>query len=590
MARSFASLAAVAIVLAGVTSSLAAARSFSDSCGDVAARTDAGLVCGRRRAHQYSLYASFRGIPYAKPPLNELRFQAPQPVEPWKDYLNATVEGPICPQQTIFYGPLMEPRGMDEDCLTINVHTPMDAFIEVQDAAPPEVDLVPPYRAGEVRRNFTGVPIVVWIHGGGFGFGSGDSDVYGPEYLVAKGVMVVTFNYRLGALGFLSLNTSAVPGNAGLRDMLAALRWVRRNGARFGGDVSQVTLAGHSAGAAAAHLLTLAPATQGMELFHKAVLMSGAAARGFVASSPVYAAFAAETFLQMLGVNGSDPEQARRELQAAPAERLHDVAALLQDLFGLSVFYPVVEAPHAGVEPVLDDDPEALVSKGRGSDIPLMIGFTENEWESFRPRFVEISIVDILQMKEEVLLPPGVLYKSDPKDLKSKLDLVKARYFPNNETTLDEFGQLLTESYFQYPALFTAQRRLALGGAPAFLYQFSYRGEHRAIENQGFQYGGAVHLEDVLYVFKVNSKAQIPDEKLQDSTDSKMQHWMTMLFTDFMRTGSPVGADRSADAWPPVRAGDFRYQDIRAPELRMLNLTAAQREMVQFYENLYSNS
>ncbi|MGH2586914.1 MAG: carboxylesterase/lipase family protein, partial [Dehalococcoidia bacterium] len=217
-------------------------------------RTPYGQVAGEQRDG----VTVFRGIPYARAPLGELRFRAPQPPEPWSDVRDATRFGPIAmqnpsPMDTIF-GAVQRPA-MSEDCLSLNVWTP---------------------GLDDGRR-----PVMVWIHGGAFVGGSGSTPWYDGTAFASRGdVVVVTLNYRLGALGFLHLadlggDAFAGSGNVGILDQVAALRWVRESIAAFGGDPENVTVFGQSAGARSIATMMSMPNPRG--LFDKAILQSGPA-------------------------------------------------------------------------------------------------------------------------------------------------------------------------------------------------------------------------------------------------------------------------------------------------------------------------
>ncbi|XUL92387.1 carboxylesterase/lipase family protein [Streptomyces galilaeus] len=214
--------------------------------------TEAGLVegiPGRDRATTV-----YRGIPYAAPPVGESRWRAPQPPPTWPGVRTADTFGPMCPQ-----APNSEVAGLDlpmsEDCLHLNIWTGATS--------------------SEERR-----PVLVWIHGGGFRVGTGASPRYDGEALARRGLVVVTFNYRLGAFGFLATpelgaeSGHHASGNYGLLDCVAVLRWVRDNITNFGGDPDRVTIAGQSAGAGAVNFLAMSPLAQG--LFHRAVAQSHA--------------------------------------------------------------------------------------------------------------------------------------------------------------------------------------------------------------------------------------------------------------------------------------------------------------------------
>ncbi|XP_028171874.1 juvenile hormone esterase-like [Ostrinia furnacalis] len=354
-----------------VAALLAAFVSTSRQC-EVRARTQAGWVCGAKRlAQDGSQYASFRGVPYAKQPLGELRFQELQPLEPWIEDFNATTEGPACPNNDIYFGPLVQPQGISEACIHANIHVPIDALPNTQ-----------------IGASCTGgLPILVFIHGGGWVCGSGDADFNGPEYMVSKGVIVITLNYRLDYLGFLSLNTSKIPGNNGLRDMVTLLRWVQANAAYFGGNPADVTLAGQSAGAVSVHLLTLSPAAVG--LFNRAFIMSGVAIQGFYSQSPVHAQQVAALFLSALNISSTDYDEVHDQLVELPIDILIVASRVVLDQTGLNSFVPVVETPFANFTTILSEYPETLQANGNGKHIPLVIGFTSDECEMIRPRLVQ---------------------------------------------------------------------------------------------------------------------------------------------------------------------------------------------------------
>lgn len=186
----------------------------------------------------------FLGIPYAQPPLGNLRFRAPLPHPGWTGVRDGTIMGEGC----IASVNVGSPTG-SEDCLFLNVYTP---------------SLVGTNR-----------PVMFWVHGGGFAAGSGDTWIYGPEHLIDDNVVVVTVNYRLGPFGFLSTEDNNAPGNYALKDLALALRWVQDNIAAFGGDRNSVTIFGQSAGSCLVHYLVLSRQTTG--LFHRAISQSGSA-------------------------------------------------------------------------------------------------------------------------------------------------------------------------------------------------------------------------------------------------------------------------------------------------------------------------
>lgn len=193
-------------------------------------------------------FHAIRGIPFAKPPVGELRFKDPLPVEPWTDILNAQNDGPICPQ------PTTSNFQISEDCLQLNVYT----------------HELP---SGEV--SFQQKAVIAYIHGGGFMDGSGIIDTFaGPQIIMDRNIVFVTINYRLATLGFLSTGTKDAPGNAGFKDQVLALKWIQKNIAYFGGDPNLVTIAGQSAGGMSVSVHMVSPMSTG--LFHRVIAISGA--------------------------------------------------------------------------------------------------------------------------------------------------------------------------------------------------------------------------------------------------------------------------------------------------------------------------
>jgi len=253
--------------------------------------------CGRLEGREEAGLQLFRGIPYAKPPVGARRFGAPEPVSPWAGVHKAFEFGASAPQQSMLLPlPGMSVGAMDEDCLSLNVYTPS---------------------ADAGRR-----PVMVWIHGGGFVIGSGSQPIYDGAPLARRGdVVVVTINYRLGLLGFLYLKDLCpdlrdTVGNAGIRDQVLALEWVRDNVAAFGGDPGNVTIFGESAGGMSVGTLLGMPAARG--LFARAVPQSGAAHN---VHSRETATKVAAHFLEELGLSPSD---APGKLREVPPDKLLD--------------------------------------------------------------------------------------------------------------------------------------------------------------------------------------------------------------------------------------------------------------------------
>lgn len=292
----------------------------------------------------------FRGVPFARPPVGGLRFRPPRPPDPWAGVRPAERFGPIAPQPPSLR-PLLpgEPVEWAEDCLSLNVWTPaLDAG----------------------RR-----PVLVWVHGGSFVTGSGASVLYRGHHLCARGdVMVVTVNYRLGALGFLAHpglrdEETGAAGNWGLLDQLAALEWVRDHAGALGGDPDNVTVFGESAGAMCVSTLLGTPAAEG--LFRRAIAQSG----GSVATPLELAAETGERLLAELGLAGE------------PVTRLRDVPveAIVEAQTRLLVTDAWDRIPLATVvdEGVLPGSPLGAVARGLASGVSLLVGTNRDEMKFF---------------------------------------------------------------------------------------------------------------------------------------------------------------------------------------------------------------
>ncbi|XP_037826916.1 venom carboxylesterase-6-like, partial [Lucilia sericata] len=221
-------------------------RFTSTVCAD-----KAGCMRGRlMRGYNTPLFEAFMGIPYALPPLGELRFSSPKEFPKWENTLNAFEAKPDCIQKNYLLPTY--PVSGSEDCLYLNVYRPLH------------------------HHSTHKLPVMIYIHGGGWFSGTANPVITGPEYIMdTEQVILVTFSYRLGALGFLSTGDANIPGNFGLKDQLLAMKWVQNNIAAFGGDREKVTLFGQSVGGVSAHMHMLSPQAEG--LFQGVIALSGTA-------------------------------------------------------------------------------------------------------------------------------------------------------------------------------------------------------------------------------------------------------------------------------------------------------------------------
>lgn len=455
-------------------------------------RLDSGLIAGT--AGRDSAVRVYRGIPYAAPPVDTLRWRAPQPAVPWQGVRMAGQFGPICMQSRSGRGGAAAPVPMSEDCLYLNVWT----------AAP----------APGARR-----PVMLWLHPGGFTGGSGSSPATDGESLAKKGVVVVTINYRLGIFGFFShpeLTSESdrrASGNQGLQDQVAALEWVRRNIAAFGGDPKRVTIFGDSAGAMSVGDLMASPQARG--LFEHAIAESGSYI-GLSVNPMKTLADAEQDGLQTAEKLGA---RSLAELRAKPAEEL---------LRAARGGFPIVDGWF------LPDDPAAIFAQGRQNDVPLLVGSNKDEGTFFlQPTTAAASLERVHRRFGDLadtflkLYPAG----SDAEATNSQLAAFR-----------DELGWVMRK---------WAELQTATGKSKAFLYYFTHEPPSGAVSPRGGRASGATHGAEAQYVFE-NLLGNRPWTEL----DRRLADTISSYWVNFASHGNPNG--KGLPRWP---AFDVRGSD-----------------------------
>lgn len=477
------------------------------------ARVGGGRLRGR--AVDGGIY--FGGVPFAQPPIGDLRFSAPRPAEPWSGVRDALEPGPAAPQLAIGrFGPISRisrlVRGpMSEDCLTLNITTPA-------------VD-------GERR------PVLVWIHGGAFVLGAGSTFLYDARSLVRAGnVVVVSINYRLGAFGFLDLRSvserSAAASNLGLRDQIAALEWVRDNIAALGGDPANVTVFGESAGAmSVGALLAAAPG-----LFRRAILQSGASAN---ISSPSESAYVTELFLHAVGLEADDLEGLRALPVGTILEAQRSVLPGSSDRFGRLPWQPSVDGDLLPRQPL-----DLLDERGAGA-LDILIGSNRDEWKLFTSASIALRAMGYgeLERRIERLRARGARDRAAARSAAAAValyrEIVERR--GNRQTAYEAWVALRSDDYFRIPAIELAEVVRARR-SNCFMYRFDYR-------IPAFPHAlGACHAAEVPLVFGTQrSPWLLPIYLGRDSAD-RLSRTVQEAWIAFARSGTP--RDSAAGAWP----------------------------------------
>lgn len=236
--------------------------------------------------------------------------------------------------------------------------------------------------------------------------------------------------------------------------------------------------------------------------------MSATALPTFYTLTPNYASYVAGLFLnKTLDMPTYDPEEIHRQLVDMPIDKIMDANKQLMAVLGITTFFPVIESPFPGVTKIIDEDTEISLRNGRGKNLPLLIGYTNVECEAFRSAFEDIKMLQRIAQNNLTLLPLNVVFSNifKPEVLSPHVEKIAKIYF-NGNVTMDKYIHLCTQAFFEYPALKVAQYRRESGGAPAYMYRFSYNPDHSVLKKAWrLNYSGAAHLEDLSFVFQINS-------------------------------------------------------------------------------------
>ncbi|XP_067659462.1 cocaine esterase-like [Haliotis asinina] len=510
-----------------------------------------GYIQGvERTSREGQPYFGYYGIPYAKPPVGDLRFRKPQPHPGVSDIFNASSYGLAClqPSSAVSFSP-----PMSEDCLTLNVFLPNTTDVSSK------------------------VPVMVWIHGGGFVYGSASS--YEPWQLVTKGdVIVVTIQYRLGILGFLSTENDVAPGNYGLWDQHLAIQWVKTNIEAFGGDTDNITIIGESAGSASVAYQVLYPGSKG--LFQRAVLQSGAATSLWAINRNMKVL--AKLVGGRLGCLGDDPDIISRDRDMVDCMRKSNSTKLLA--FSTVNGTPAYELVQFTWVPTIDgnfvkDDPQVLMrditflNTTCMKDIDVMVG--ANNMEGYLMLMVALAFdtaynytyaTDIFKQKEfDTDILTTVTALSLGASTPSINDIVSVEYtYPRppsdkplpREQVLSTYG----DPGFVVPGVLFARTHALLGtNRKCYFYLF----DHYPSFGRDSLVKGMNHGADTLYLFDLNPAALQIFGYSGNLTSEEYQLADTFVsfIADFAKSGNPSPAveGKLGQIWPEFNMADQHY-------------------------------
>ena len=487
---------------------------------------------------------SYKGIPYAAPPVGDFRWRPPQPVIPWEGVRDAKEFSPNCAQGGWGTAPGTIAEGSSEDCLYLNLWMPA------------------------ITRKKAKLPVMVWIHGGAFVGGSGSGLTSSGEEFARKGVILVTINYRLGRLGHFAFpalskeHPEEPKGSYAFMDQIAALEWVQENIAAFGGDPDNVTIFGQSAGGVSVHSLLTIPAAKG--LFHKAISESGGGRDGVLTGRPINKENAdplypvsAETiginFARKKGIEGTDAA-ALAKLRALSVAEIVDGG---QETDGEG-------GPRTYSGPILDgklvtETAESAYKAGRQLRVPLIIGSTSAE--------IGGAFVNNSSSKEELFSLFGELE-----------DEAKSAYDPDGNK---EFAEVITKFNTDWvwgePGRMTA-RAFVAKGEPAYVFHFDYVSPPMRERSRY----GAGHGSEVPYVFNTLNTRRGATEPSPE--EEKLALMMNSYWANFAKTGNPNGD--GLPVWPVYNTQKEEILDIE-PDGKPVGKTDPRKDRLDVIEKAF---
>lgn len=476
-------------------------------------KTDRGKVRGKMSAD--GQVRAFLGVPYAAPPVGPLRWKPPQPAAKWHGVRDATHFGARCMQPDIFHDMVFRDPGPSEDCLTLNVWTP-------------------------AKNKSAKLPVMVWIYGGGFIAGGTSEPRQDGEHLARKGVVVVSMNYRLGVFGFLALPELAAEsrdhaaGNYGLMDQTAALRWVHKNIARFGGNPKNVTIFGESAGSISVSAQMASPLAKG--LFARAIGESGGA---FTAPHMTFSSLAeSEARCENFAKSAFDTTSVASMRTVSATDLLK--AATATPRSGIFTFWPNVDGDF------LPASVPEIYAAGKQAHVPLLAGWNKDEGTD-----------DVVDSDEKMTLER--FRRLAREEFGTRADeFLKAYAASNNAEALRAAEDFAGDRFIAYSTWAWLEAQVKTGQAPVYRYRFDLGSPGDPFHPKDI---GAFHSDDIEYVFGTLDSRKGAKWR---SEDYKLSELMQSYWTNFARTGDPNGP--GLPQWSTYSSGDDWQVMHLAPE------------------------
>lgn len=474
----------------------------------------------------------FLGIPYAMAPVDNLRFAPPQPHLGWKDVYEATSFKSICMQMIHHYNMSIrqawdgfsEADNISEDCLYLNIYTPANASNSSQS-----------------------YPVLAYIHGGGFFAGTPIRVVSPGEYLPLRGIILVGIQYRLGPFGFFSTGDSAAPGNYGMLDQVEALRWIKKNIEKFGGDPSRVTLFGESSGGASVNLHLLSPLSEG--LFHRIITESGTDLSPFAFHDNSGVSWASRRLAEKLKC--PDVKSTGLMLQCLRSKKALEILESGTNGF----FYPVVDGRF------LLDSPINLRKAGKFQKLPIIAGFVSHEGSFLLGRSAREYDKTLFRSNIEMHIINSISHSAERKPLLVDAVLFQYTHWPGNSNNASKIRQSLIDALTDYFVVAPTHASLAFQSrySSTWLYEFRHRSQHSPKQD----WEGVAHGDITAYAFGVPLlNLSLPHPYTDE--DRNISDFMVTVYTNFVKTGVTTSKPVYGVNWKEFQPNDQAYLRIEA--------------------------